>query len=165
MIERTMNQDPRQILAESPMTLAQLRVIAITIGLCALDGFDVLAISFASPGIAREWGILNAAREPKFAWTGPVVNETYWKLAILAVLVGQLRHLPFCCPFRVSWWAVSFPLAASAIAAVRFAAAQPGTVTNVIAWLLIALATLVIAGLTVRTAVGLARGELRRLSA
>jgi len=86
-------------------------------------------------------------------------------LFVLAVLVGQLRHLPFCCPFRVSWWAVSFPLAASAIAAVRFAAAQPGTVTNVIAWLLLALATLVIAGLTVRTAVGLARGELRRLSA
>src|ERR1700757_701443 len=26
-------------------------------GLNALDGFDVLSISFASPGIAREWGI------------------------------------------------------------------------------------------------------------
>jgi benzoate transport len=31
--------------------------VAITIGLNALDGFDVLAISFASPGIAAEWGI------------------------------------------------------------------------------------------------------------
>jgi len=86
-------------------------------------------------------------------------------LFVLAVLVGQLRHLPFCCPFRVSWWAVSFPLAASAIAALRFATAQPDPVTGAIAWLLLALATLVIAGLTVRTAVGLLRGELRTLSA
>ena len=62
-----MNQDPRpnpdpvQTLAETPMTRAQVRVIAITIALCALDGFDVLAISFASPGIAREWGINRGA--------------------------------------------------------------------------------------------------------
>src|SRR5580698_3858244 len=56
-----MSEDPRDTLARSPMTLAQARVVAITIGLNALDGFDVLAISFASPGIAREWGIDRAA--------------------------------------------------------------------------------------------------------
>ncbi len=39
------------------MSRIQIAVVAITIGLNALDGFDVLAISFASPGIAREWGI------------------------------------------------------------------------------------------------------------
>ena len=50
-------KDPREILATSPMRVAQMVVIAITVGLNALDGFDVLAISFASPGIAREWGI------------------------------------------------------------------------------------------------------------
>jgi len=43
------------------MTRAQVRVVAITVGLCALDGFDVLAISFASPGIAHEWRINRAA--------------------------------------------------------------------------------------------------------
>jgi benzoate transport len=43
------------------MSVAQMVVIAITVGLNALDGFDVLAISFASPGIAREWGIDRAA--------------------------------------------------------------------------------------------------------
>lgn len=36
-------------------------VVAITMGLNALDGFDILSISFASPGIAREWGIDRAA--------------------------------------------------------------------------------------------------------
>src|SRR5580700_9981445 len=54
-------KDPREILATSPMRVAQMVVIAITVGLNALDGFDVLAISFASPGIAREWGIDRAA--------------------------------------------------------------------------------------------------------
>lgn len=85
-------------------------------------------------------------------------------LFVLAVLLGQLRHLPVCCPFRVPWWAVSFPLAASAIAALRFAAAEPGFIPDSIALALLALATLVIAGLSVRTLVGLVRGELRTLS-
>jgi benzoate transport len=43
------------------MSVAQIVVVAITVALNALDGFDVLAISFASPGIAREWGIDRAA--------------------------------------------------------------------------------------------------------
>jgi len=68
-------------------------------------------------------------------------------LFMLAVLLGRLRHLPSCCPFRVSWWAVSFPLA-----------------TDAIALALLALATPTIAGLLVRTLVGIARGELRTLS-
>lgn len=33
----------------------QITAVAITIGLNALDGFDVLSIAFASPGIAAEW--------------------------------------------------------------------------------------------------------------
>ena len=86
-------------------------------------------------------------------------------LFVLAVLVGQLRNLPVCCPFRVSWWAVSFPLAASVIAAQRFAAAEPGFIPDVIGGALLAFATLVIAGLSARTFLGLVRGELRALSA
>ena len=85
-------------------------------------------------------------------------------LFMLAVLLGQLRNLPLCCPFRVSWWAVSFPLAASSIAALRFAMAQPGMITDGIAIALLALATLVIAALLGRTVLGIARGELRTLS-
>ncbi len=43
------------------MSTLQIVAVAITIGLNALDGFDVLSISFASPGIATEWGIDRAA--------------------------------------------------------------------------------------------------------
>jgi benzoate transport len=55
------NTDPRDTISNMPMSWLQIVVIAITVGLNALDGFDVLAISFASPGIAAEWGIDRAA--------------------------------------------------------------------------------------------------------
>ena len=85
-------------------------------------------------------------------------------LFVLAVLLGRLRALRKCCPFRVSWWAVSFPLAASAIAALKFAAFDPNWFTVGVGWVLLALATLTIAGLLVRTLVGVVQGELRTLS-
>jgi benzoate transport len=78
-----MNQDPRDTLAQSPMTRAQMRVVAITIGLCALDGFDVLAISFASPGIAREWGINRAA-------LGVVLSMELLGMGVGSILLGGI---------------------------------------------------------------------------
>jgi benzoate transport len=51
------NTDPRETLASAPMSALQILGVAITVGLLALDGFDVLSISFAAPGIATEWGI------------------------------------------------------------------------------------------------------------
>ena len=53
--------DPRDILDHAPMSRFQWGVVAIMVGLNALDGFDVLSISFASPGIATAWGIDRAA--------------------------------------------------------------------------------------------------------
>jgi tellurite resistance protein len=85
-------------------------------------------------------------------------------LFMLAVLGGRLRYLPLCCPFRVSWWAVSFPLAASAVAALRFAAVRPGWIPDAIALALLVFSTLIILLLLARTLVGVARGELRTLS-
>ena len=85
-------------------------------------------------------------------------------LFILAVLLGQMRHLARCCPFRVSWWAVSFPLAASAIAALHFAIANPGWFTNTVALGLPVLATVSILGLLARTLFGIVSGEFRALS-
>ena len=49
---------------------------------------------FFEGGVGPYWGILNASREPKFSWTGPIVNQDYWKLAIIALLVGILMSLP-----------------------------------------------------------------------
>lgn len=44
-----------------PMAAFQWRTVATMVGLNALDGFDVLSISFASPGITSDWGIDRAA--------------------------------------------------------------------------------------------------------
>jgi benzoate transport len=76
-----MERDPRAILAQSPMSAAQIVAVAITIALNALDGFDVLAISFASPGIAREWGIDRAA-------LGVVLSMELFGMAVGSVLLG-----------------------------------------------------------------------------
>ncbi|EAQ34547.1 glycosyl transferase, family 2 [Nitrobacter sp. Nb-311A] len=49
---------------------------------------------FFEGGVGPYWGILNADREPKFSWSGPVVNQAYWKLAGIALLIGVLLSLP-----------------------------------------------------------------------
>lgn len=56
-----MAEDPRRTLADAPMRRPQIVAIALCVLLNALDGFDVLSISFASPGIAKEWGVDRAA--------------------------------------------------------------------------------------------------------
>lgn len=53
-------KSPIEILENKPMTGLQILAVALAVGLNALDGFDILSISFASPGIAAEWGINRA---------------------------------------------------------------------------------------------------------
>jgi len=84
-------------------------------------------------------------------------------LFILAVLIGRLRYVARCCPFRVAWWAVSFPLAACSIASIRAASAFPSEVNDAVALFLLAGTTAIIAWLFARTVVGVMRGELRAL--
>jgi benzoate transport len=76
-----MERDPRAIIDRSPMSYTQLIAVIITIALNALDGFDVLAISFASPGIAAEWGIDRAA-------LGIVLSMELIGMAVGSVLLG-----------------------------------------------------------------------------
>ena len=78
-----MSEDPRDLLSHGAMTLQQVLVVAITVGLTALDGFDVLAISFAAPGIARDWGIDRAA-------LGFVLSAELFGMAVGSILIGGL---------------------------------------------------------------------------
>ncbi|WP_298199174.1 MFS transporter [Novosphingobium sp.] len=75
--------DPRQRLARAPMTGRQLVAIAMCVLLNALDGFDVLSISFASPGISKEWGIDRPA-------LGVVLSMELIGMMVGSVLLGQL---------------------------------------------------------------------------
>jgi tellurite resistance protein len=54
-------------------------------------------------------------------------------------------------PFSPGWWAISFPMAALANAAIVYAQAQGGAVLHGLAGLLLAVLTLALAVLTVRT--------------
>jgi benzoate transport len=75
--------DPRDIMAKSPMSVMQILIVAITIGLNALDGFDVASISYASPGIAKEWGIDRGA-------LGIVLSMEVFGMALGSIFLGGL---------------------------------------------------------------------------
>lgn len=75
--------DPRTALQRGPMGRLQIAVVALCIALNAVDGFDVLAISFAAPGIAAEWGIDRAM-------LGVVLSMELIGMALGSVLIGNL---------------------------------------------------------------------------
>lgn len=77
------NSDPRDIIAQSSMSRLQIVAVGLCVLLNALDGFDVLAISFASPGIASDWGIDRAA-------LGFVLSMELIGMAVGSVLIGNL---------------------------------------------------------------------------
>ncbi|HZL30863.1 MAG TPA: glycosyltransferase [Pseudolabrys sp.] len=45
-------------------------------------------------GVGPYWGIYDASRHAKFAWTGPITNPDHWRLAGIALLVSVLLSLP-----------------------------------------------------------------------
>lgn len=65
------------------MSALQIVAVGLTIGLNALDGFDVMSISFASPGIAAEWGIERGA-------LGIVLSMELLGMAIGSLFLGGL---------------------------------------------------------------------------
>jgi benzoate transport len=81
-----MSNDPREIIGKRDMSAFQIVAVAITIGLNALDGFDVVSISFAAPGILREWGIEQGA-------LGIVLSMGLLGMAAGSVLVAPLADV------------------------------------------------------------------------
>jgi benzoate transport len=63
------------------MTIGQVIVVAITVMLNAMDGFDILSIAFASNGIAAEWQVTTAA-------LGIVLSMELVGMALGSVLLG-----------------------------------------------------------------------------
>jgi exo-beta-1,3-glucanase (GH17 family)/cellulose synthase/poly-beta-1,6-N-acetylglucosamine synthase-like glycosyltransferase len=45
-------------------------------------------------GVGPYWGLFDAAREPKFNWTGALTEPNHWRLAGIALLVSVLLSLP-----------------------------------------------------------------------
>jgi benzoate transport len=92
------SNDPAKILDQSKMGFFQIVAVTMCVLLNALDGFDVLSISFASPGIVDEWGISKAA-------LGLVLSMELIGMAVGSVTLGSLadsqgrRPIIFICLF------------------------------------------------------------------
>ena len=74
-------RDPKSIIDDGAMAVGQWVAVLVTLGLNAMDGFDVLSISFASPGIARDWGIDKAT-------LGWVLSMELLGMALGSLLLG-----------------------------------------------------------------------------
>jgi benzoate transport len=75
--------NPVDLLDKKPMTHWQVLVVILAIGLNALDGIDILAISFAAPGISAEWGINRAA-------LGIVLSMELIGMCVGSILLGGM---------------------------------------------------------------------------
>ena len=78
--------DPRRIIGEGRMTPLQWTAVMICVALNALDGFDVLAITFAAPGIASQWHIQKAA-------LGVVISTGLAGMAVGSLLLAPLADI------------------------------------------------------------------------
>ena len=76
-----MASDPKSIINNGIMRFWQWTAVIVTVGLNAMDGFDVLSISFAAPGIAKEWGVDKAT-------LGWVLSSELLGMAVGSVLLG-----------------------------------------------------------------------------
>ncbi len=104
------------------MGLAQWTAVVVTFALNALDGFDVLSISFAGPGIAQEWGIDRAV-------LGWVLAMELFGMAVGSILLGVVGDkagrratILFCLVV---------------MSAGMFGAGQSANVTELLAWRLL----------------------------
>jgi benzoate transport len=70
-------------LADAPMSRVQVVAVAMCCLLTALDGYDVMSISFAAPGIADDWNIERSA-------LGLVLSAELIGMGIGSLLIGSL---------------------------------------------------------------------------
>lgn len=82
----------------------------------------------------------------------------YFFAALVLAQVPRLARLPFA----LSWWALSFPLAALAIASFQFARIEGTTLHQIVGVVVLSLLIVVVVGLIGRTALAIGRGEICR---
>lgn len=111
--------DPRRIIDDSPMHWLQILGIIVLCGLNGLDGFDVLSISFASPGIVHDWRISPSALG--IVLSMELIGMTIGSIALgdLADRIGRRPVMLGCLVLMVSGMAM---------------AAQTNTVTTLSLW-------------------------------
>ena len=83
MTSRVASDTLRGLFERAPMSRTQVGAVAITVILSALDGFDVLSVTFVAPAISRDWGIGKAA-------LGVVLSSGLGGMALGSFLIAPL---------------------------------------------------------------------------
>jgi tellurite resistance protein len=118
--------------------------------------FPTMVILIAPPAVAFvAWVRLTGGVD---AGGRVLVNLAYVFAALVLVQVPKLAKLPFA----LSWWALSFPLAALSIASFTYGRAIESAAHEAIGLVVLAALTAVVGGLAARTLVAASRGEICR---
>lgn len=88
----------------------------------------------------------------------------YFNLFLFALLASKIIMLPKVCPFFVSWWSVSFPLAAVTISSLHYAEHLSGLSHLIIAGVLLVTTTAVIVFLAGQTLYRIFNGTFASLA-
>jgi tellurite resistance protein len=89
----------------------------------------------------------------------PVTHALFGFAAFISLLVTSLLGGILSTRFSVTWWALTFPSAAFATLAVAYAGLLPALPLRVAAFVALAFATVVVAGVAVMTVRAIARGD------
>ena len=114
-----------------------------------------LAIFIAPPSVALlSWGSLTGSVDDAL---GRILYAAAMVFVVLLVAqIGRLHSVPFALPY----WAYSFPLAAASAAAIAMAGARPQGVYDVVAVVLLAVTTVLVAVVSALTLRAAARGQI-----
>lgn len=85
-----------------------------------------------------------------------LLNSAYVFAALVLFELPKLRHMPFA----LSWWALTFPLAALSVASFRFGIMDESPVHTGIGVVVLVGLVAIVAGLTLRTLLAATRGEI-----
>jgi benzoate transport len=116
------DNNPKYIIDHGAMSVGQWLAVLVTVGLNAMDGFDVLSISFASPGIAKDWGVDQAT-------LGWILSMELFGMGLGSVLLGGVADKIGRRPTILA--------CLLAMSAGMFGASQAGGVATLLAWRLL----------------------------
>jgi tellurite resistance protein len=119
--------------------------------------FPTLVILIAPPAVAFV-GYLRLTGGGIDAFAHILIDSAYVFAALVLVQVPKLMKLPFA----LSWWALSFPLAALSVASFVYGREAASAVHISIGLFVLAVLVAVVAGLLWRTVIAILRGEICR---
>ncbi|SEW18391.1 tellurite resistance protein [Aliiroseovarius sediminilitoris] len=118
--------------------------------------FPTMVILIAPPAVAFLAYVSMTGTVDGFARI--LLNAGYIFAILVVAQVSKLTKLPFA----LSWWALSFPLAALSIASFRFSQLDGSRGHQTLGVLILIFLVLMVAGLVLRTGQAIARGEVCR---